>query len=128
MVDENSVIEFVTYPNNPTGERREPVYSKTPFTVHDMAYYWPSLTNITHKADFDIMIFTESKSLGIAGTRLGHALVKDPKIAEYMAGYISGSCIHISNDALYRGISKMRYVTENSEYFDWVKEKMTYRW
>ena len=95
-----------------------------------MAYYWPSLVNIDkdYKPDFNIMVFSHSKSLGIAGSRLGHALIKDKQMAEQMASYISNTSIHISNDALYRGIIKMRHVKQNPLYFQWVKIKMAYRW
>jgi Allinase len=35
-LDPNLVVEFVTYPNNPTGKLRDPVYPRSPAVVHDM--------------------------------------------------------------------------------------------
>ena len=78
---ENAVIEYVTYPNNPTGLPMEPMYPSSPYIIHDYAYYWPHLTNVTKAMDNDIMLFTASKSLGAAGTRFGWAFVRDPEIA-----------------------------------------------
>lgn len=70
-VEENSYIELVTTPNNPSGEVRYPVVNGTGAVVHDLAYYWPHYTPITSPADGDLMLFTVSKSTGHAGTRIG---------------------------------------------------------
>lgn len=68
-------IELVTSPNNPDGSIRQAVVNKGGGrTVHDLAYYWPQYTPITHTASHDIMLFTVSKSTGHAGTRIGFGL------------------------------------------------------
>lgn len=68
----DSYIELVCSPNNPDGTTRAAVLnSNNGKTIHDLAYYWPQYTTITHAADHDIMLFTVSKSTGHAGTRLG---------------------------------------------------------
>ena len=67
-------IEVVTYPNNPDGSIRRPVVNKCRGEgklIHDLAYYWPQYTPITHKANHDIMLFTFSKCTGHAGSRIG---------------------------------------------------------
>lgn len=67
-------IELVTSPNNPDGSIRQAVVNGDKgILVHDLAYYWPQYTPITHQADQDIMLFTISKSTGHAGTRIGLA-------------------------------------------------------
>ena len=58
------VIEFVTYPNNPTGEWRHPVYPSG-HVVHDMVYYWPSLVDVEVQ-DWPVMLFSMSKLSGHA--------------------------------------------------------------
>lgn len=66
-------IELVCTPNNPDGSIREEVLSSGDGkTIHDLAYYWPQYTPITHTADHDIMLFTLSKSTGHAGSRIGY--------------------------------------------------------
>lgn len=69
---EGPYIELVTSPNNPDGSIRGPVVNRGDGkVVHDLAYYWPQYTAITHQADHDIMLFTFSKSTGHAGSRIG---------------------------------------------------------
>lgn len=66
-------IEVVTSPNNPDGTLREPVVNSVAEgkLIHDLAYYWPQFTPITHEADDDVMLFTFSKCTGHAGSRIG---------------------------------------------------------
>lgn len=69
---EEPYIEVVTSPNNPDGSIRQAVANGDKgILVHDLAYYWPQYTPITHRADEDIMLFTISKSTGHAGSRIG---------------------------------------------------------
>lgn len=65
-------IEMVTSPGNPDGKINHAVVEGgTGHVMHDLAYYWPHYTPITEAADYDIMLFTLSKSTGHAGTRIG---------------------------------------------------------
>ena len=65
-------IELITSPNNPDGSIRKAVVGRPGGKlVYDLAYYWPQYTPITHQADYDIMLFTFSKSTGHAGSRSG---------------------------------------------------------
>lgn len=69
---EGQFIELVTSPNNPDGYVRDSVVNKSGgVLVHDFAYYWPQYTPITSPADYDIMLFTLSKTTGHAGMRIG---------------------------------------------------------
>jgi hypothetical protein len=95
--DPSTVIEFVTVPNNPSGELRKPIYP-TAAQIYDMVYYWPSLTAITYRAAHPIMMFSMSKLTGHAGTRLGWAWVKDPVVASLMSSFVSTVEIHPSID------------------------------
>ncbi|OAE21828.1 hypothetical protein AXG93_2998s1000 [Marchantia polymorpha subsp. ruderalis] len=109
---DDSYIELVTTPNNPTGEVRQSVVSGgAGFPVHDLAYYWPHHTPITSPADHDLMLFTVSKSTGHAGTRIGWALVKDLKVAQKMAKFIELNTIGVSKDAQIRAAHILRAVT-----------------
>ncbi|RZC89969.1 hypothetical protein C5167_029037 [Papaver somniferum] len=69
-------IEFVTSPNNPDAELKEPVLLKGPSvkTIFDHAYYWPHYTAIPAPANEDLMIFTLSKLTGHASSRFGASL------------------------------------------------------
>ena len=70
---EGAYIELVTIPNNPDGQVRDPVVvnRNDGKLIHDLAYYWPQYTPITTQADYDLMLFTFSKSMGHAGSRIG---------------------------------------------------------
>ena len=73
---EGPYIELVTMPNNPDGQVRDPVVNRYDGKlIHDLAYYWPQYTPITTQADYDIMLFTFSKSMGHAGSRIGYVFV-----------------------------------------------------
>ncbi|WOG89189.1 hypothetical protein DCAR_0208425 [Daucus carota subsp. sativus] len=132
-------IEIVTSPNNPDGSTRRSVTSGDKrILIHDLAYYWPQYTPITHGADEDITLFTMSKSTGHAGTRIGWALVKDPEIAKKMTRYIEISTIGVSKDSQLRAakilqtLSDQYNTTNNAEgkerFFDYSYNVMLKRW
>ncbi|CAN4088078.1 unnamed protein product [Withania somnifera] len=132
-------IELVTYPNNPDGSIREPVFNGSGgILVHDVAYYWPQYTPISSRADHDIMLFTLSKSTGHAGTRLGWALVKDEAIAKKMVKFIEISSIGVSKDSQVRAAKIMDVISdtyvdaetsnEGKWFFDFGYEEMAKRW
>ncbi len=53
----------MTWPNNPDGRYRQPLYPGAGLTVYDLAYYWPATTNVTVPIDEDVMVFTAAKVL-----------------------------------------------------------------
>lgn len=77
-------IEFITSPNNPDGSIKLPV-SNASILLWDAVYAWPwygsnisKLISQVKKYCSDrscILIFSFSKSLGLAGQRLGYALI-----------------------------------------------------
>ncbi|KAK4350558.1 hypothetical protein RND71_029871 [Anisodus tanguticus] len=132
-------IELVTSPNNPDGSIREAVFNGSGgILVHDLAYYWPQYTPISSRADYDIMLFTLSKSTGHAGMRLGWALVKDETIAKKMVKFIEISSIGVSKDSQVRAAKILDVISDTYEdaetsneskpFFDYGYEEMKKRW
>ncbi|RVX04326.1 L-tryptophan--pyruvate aminotransferase 1 [Vitis vinifera] len=98
---EGPYIELVTMPNNPDGQVRGPTVNRNDGKlIHDLAYYWPQYTPITAQADYDIMLFTFSKSMGHAGSRIGWAVVKDKDVAIKMTKYIELNSIGLYRENL----------------------------
>lgn len=101
-------IEFVTSPNNPDGSIRSPVTS-APVILWDASYAWPwygfTLMKLLSKMKKScvkrlcIPVFSFSKSLGLAGERVGYALIPPsvqkayPKLLDAYAYYISTSTL-----------------------------------
>eukprot|EP01102_Stenamoeba_stenopodia_P001854 TRINITY_DN11679_c0_g1_i1.p1 TRINITY_DN11679_c0_g1~~TRINITY_DN11679_c0_g1_i1.p1 ORF type:complete len:415 (-),score=80.31 TRINITY_DN11679_c0_g1_i1:38-1282(-) len=123
------IVEFITTPNNPTGEVRQPYYANS-YHVYDCVYYWPSLTNITVPIQGDVTLFSMSKLTGHAGTRLGWAFVKDPEVATQMGNFIMLVTISTSIDAQFRTLRLLQALNADpqQQFFNYVKQKMTYRW
>ncbi|GER38491.1 tryptophan aminotransferase related 2 [Striga asiatica] len=121
-------IELVTSPNNPDGSTRDSVVNRNRgILVHDLAYYWPQYTSISSSpADYDIMLFTVSKSTGHAGTRLGWALVKDQEIAKKMTEFIVLSTIGVSKESQLRAAKILQFVTESHEQKHHIKENAAF--
>ncbi|WOL01235.1 tryptophan aminotransferase-related protein 2-like [Canna indica] len=134
----DTYIELVCSPNNPDGSIREAALnSKNGKTIHDLAYYWPQYTPITHAADHDIMLFTVSKSTGHAGTRLGWALVRDKVIAKRMIKFIELNTIGVSKDSQLRAANILKVVSDGYELpicgsehrlFNYGRKLMSVRW
>lgn len=130
--DSMNVIEFVTSPNNPDGNLREPV-SQGPSTklIYDHAYYWPHFTAIPSPANGDVMIFTMSKLTGHAGSRFGWAIVKDYDVYQNMATYIALAEMGIGKEVQLRALKLMKTVLEGNngtEIFNYAYGKMSRRW
>ena len=125
----DEIIEFVTAPNNPTGEMRTAYYSTSKYLVYDMVYYWPTWTNISFQADYDTMIFSLSKLTGHAGSRFGWALVKDPQVASEMRSFINLINIHTSLDTVHRAATILNaMVSSDGEFFDVISNTMAERY
>ncbi|KAL3824875.1 hypothetical protein ACJIZ3_020904 [Penstemon smallii] len=132
-------VELVTSPNNPDGLSREAVVNQNQgILIHDLAYYWPQYTPISSPANYDIMLFTVSKSTGHAGTRLGWALVKDKEIAKKMTEFIVLSTIGVSKESQLRAAKILQVLSDTHEYngnfkesepfFDYSYNLMARRW
>ncbi|GKA23033.1 tryptophan aminotransferase-related protein 2 [Tanacetum coccineum] len=131
-------IELVTSPNNPDGVTRQDVVKRgNGILVYDLAYYWPQYTPIILPADYDIMLFTVSKSTGHAGTRIGWALVKDREIAKKMTTFIEINTIGVSKDSQIRAAKILQTVSDSCEnanqkepesFFDYSYKFMDERW
>ncbi|OIV93062.1 hypothetical protein TanjilG_20724 [Lupinus angustifolius] len=140
LYDKNEpYIELVCSPNNPDGVIQEPVVKSEAKgkLIHDLAYYWPQYTPITHKADHDIMLFTFSKSTGHAGSRIGWALVKDVEVATKMTRFLQLSSIGVAKDSQTRFVkiigalcdSYNNFGSAESElFFQYGKRRMRERW
>lgn len=79
--------EIVVTPNNPNNETKHASMTSVPDKIFDLCYNWPQYT-VTKKYNENIMIFSLAKSTGHASSRIGWALVKDSKLADYMNHYI----------------------------------------
>ncbi|KAG5580607.1 hypothetical protein H5410_051234 [Solanum commersonii] len=65
-------IEFITSPNNLDGVIKEHVVNGDQGKlIYDLAYYWPQYTAITSHTNHDVMLFTISKCVGHAGSKIG---------------------------------------------------------
>lgn len=129
-------IELVTSPNNPDGfARRSVVNGSEGILIHDLAYYWPQYTPISSPANYDLMLFTVSKSTGHAGMRIGWALVKDEDVARKMTKYIEINTIGVSKDSQVRAAKVLKVISDNSEgpnegdsFFEFSYRVMAKRW
>ncbi|XP_076947580.1 tryptophan aminotransferase-related protein 2-like [Bidens hawaiensis] len=131
-------IELVTSPNNPDGSTRQDVVKGDKgILIHDLAYYWPQYTPILSPADYDIMLFTVSKSTGHAGSRIGWALVKDREIARKMTTFIEINTIGVSKDSQIRAAKILQTISDSCDhanqthaetFFDYSYKLMAQRW
>ncbi|XP_038970388.1 tryptophan aminotransferase-related protein 2-like [Phoenix dactylifera] len=134
----DAYIELVCSPSNPDGFLRQAfLKSEGGKTIHDLAYYWPQYTPITSPADHDISIFTISKSIGHAGSRLGWALVKDAAVARKMTKFIELSTIGVSKVSQIRATKILKVVSDSYEHpipgnpdklFDFGRRLLVDRW
>ncbi|XP_015956841.1 tryptophan aminotransferase-related protein 1-like [Arachis duranensis] len=125
-------IEMVTSQNNPVV--RSASQGKL---IHDLAYYWPQYTPITHHADHDLMLFTFSKCTGHAGSRIGWAIVKDIQVAKKMVHFIQVSTTGVSKESQIRAAKILGVVCDSYQslgpkgsehFFDYGKRLLRERW
>ncbi|XP_047311351.1 tryptophan aminotransferase-related protein 2-like [Impatiens glandulifera] len=118
-------IELVTSPNNPDGSIRQAVVvnGSDGIVIHDLAYYWPQYTPITFHADYDLMLFTVSKSTGHAGSRIGWAVVKNEEVARKMTKFIEVNTIGVSKDSQLRAAKILNSVADTYDYSGNAKEE-----
>ncbi|CAI9280425.1 unnamed protein product [Lactuca saligna] len=135
---EEPYIELITSPNNPDGSSRQDVVKgHKGILIHDLAYYWPQYTPIlSPPPDYDIMLFTVSKSTGHAGSRIGWALVKDREVAKKMTTFIEINTIGVSKDSQIRAAKILQAVSnscdndddDDESFFDYSYNLMEKRW
>lgn len=128
----NTLIEFVTSPNNPDSQLKKAVLKEGPSvkTIHDHAYYWPHFTPIPSPANEDLMLFTISKLTGHAGSRFGWALVKDKEVHQKMVDYVKISTIGVSHDTQLRVLKLLKAIVDDGgrEIFEFGHTTMRERW
>ncbi|KAH0451621.1 hypothetical protein IEQ34_018920 [Dendrobium chrysotoxum] len=122
-------IEFVTSPNNPDGQLKQPVIGGSS-VIYDHAYYWPHYTAIPNPADEDIMLFTFSKVSGHAGSRW--ALVKDRKVYKKMVQYLFLNTMGVSRDTQLRILKLLKVILaqvgREGDIFKFSYETLNKRW
>lgn len=128
----DSAIEIVTAPNNPTGENREPLYDNS-FVLYDRAYNWPHFMPMdstpVQVGDSEVTLYTLSKMSGHAGSRIGWAVVKDEVLAKAIQKYIAISVVSIPHEPLWRAHAVLDHiVTSEGEIFGYAKDILEYRW
>ncbi|XP_057448521.1 tryptophan aminotransferase-related protein 1-like [Lotus japonicus] len=119
-------IEVVNYPNNPDGTIRGPVVKSAAKgnLVHDLAYYWPQYTPITHQADHDVMLFTFSKCTGHAGSRIGWAIVKDIEIAKKMTRFVHLGSHGVAKESQARAAKIMGAICDDYQKFESIESEL----
>ncbi|GMJ03660.1 tryptophan aminotransferase of Arabidopsis 1, SHADE AVOIDANCE 3, WEAK ETHYLENE INSENSITIVE 8 [Hibiscus trionum] len=134
---DGAYIEVVTSPNNPDGSIRGTVVNREGGkSIHDLAYYWPQYTPITHKANHDVMLFTFSKATGHAGSRIGWAIVLDKTIASKMVKFVEVSSIGVSKESQLRAATILGVISndcqnpelEEENFFKYGRHLMSDRW
>jgi len=118
--------QIITCPNNPDNFNEYHDYGCK--KIFDLSYNWRTYTDPIF-FDEDIMIFSLSKSLGMASARIGWALVRDKKIAEKMRDYIEyntgGVSIYSQMEAVDH-LSSQLY--DNNKIFDYGRIILRNRW
>ncbi|KAJ8485164.1 hypothetical protein OPV22_017649 [Ensete ventricosum] len=124
-------IEFVTSPNNPDGEFKQPVLGSSA-VIFDHAYYWPHYSPILDPADEDVMLFTNSKISGHAGSRFGWAVIKDEGVYERTTKYLSLNTVGVSRDTHLRVLKLIKVmITEKGgkgDIFEFGYRTLKARW
>eukprot|EP00055_Hartaetosiga_balthica_P013402 m.68710 g.68710 ORF g.68710 m.68710 type:complete len:458 (-) comp8254_c0_seq1:3852-5225(-) len=128
-LDPSTVIEIVTYPNNPDGEKHAPLYPDAKYIIYDMVYYWPHLSVVDEMLDEDVMVFSSSKLTGHGASRFGWAIVKDANLAAATTGFAQIEEISNSVDSIHRQLGILNYIHSNeSTFFEYSKSVLEERW
>lgn len=122
-----NTIQIVTNPNNPDSTISD--YSSC--QILDLCYNWPQYKEVV-KYNHSIMVFSFSKALGLANTRIGWAVIKDKIIAKKLEQWIEITTGGLSIDAQIKAEATLRYEThpfrhQNSA-FTYGQEIMKERW
>lgn len=105
MIGQAQTLEIVTLPNNPDNTVR-PYTNGTISRVYDCSYMWPQYGPYSDnqiKEDPEVMVFSAAKAVGLAGYRVGWALVRKRDRAERMDLHIemqTGGVSDIAQDLM----------------------------
>lgn len=123
-----SVLEFVTYPNNPDGMKVLDPHYATARVAYDLVYYWPSYTEVNQKLDLPFAFFSLGKLAGFAGSHFGWAVVKDERLANRLAAWVDLAG-RASVDSRARALAILRHLNGHTDtYFGHVKVMLAQRW
>ena len=136
-------VEFVTTPNNPTGEVRMPVTNASTI-IWDMVYSWPwygydhgtlmkqalSVGSQTTHQRYHIPIFSCSKSIGLAGTRFGYAILYPDVLRRYpnIIEKYNSQYVLYTNGASMPGILQCRAIMGRYTSFNHIKDILIERY
>jgi len=124
----STIVEMSTIPDNPDG-RHHKLYYNAPMKLFDLAFYWPHYTNITHKLDKELMVFTMTKFSGHASARFGWALTRSRKLAMGMWMYMFLNIVEPSVYAQQMALTIFEDVIRTKgAMFTWAREILEARW
>lgn len=120
-------LQIITSPNNPDGKLQDSV---GPNLIHDLVYNWPQYVSIgVIPEDREIMVFGLSKATGHASTRIGWALVRNPKLVEAMEEYIEFTTSGVSIEAQESAFSIIKHCNSAMvSPFSWGASILNTRW
>lgn len=122
--------EIVVVPNNPNNETRHANLTSVPDKIFDLCYNWPQYT-ITKKFNEQIMVFSLAKCTGHASSRIGWAIVKDSKLADYMNHFIEQTTGGPSVESMLRADAVLTHLIHGnhcSDFFLSGRNKLISRW
>lgn len=129
-LNDDEVIEILTYPNNPNGKHYPTRYANA-IHINDYVYSWPHLTSVV-PPQADIMVFSLSKLSGFAASRFGWALVKDEALAEKMEKYIFINGQGAGIESKYHAAQIIQTITASvgqpHDFFSESRNVVSYRW
>lgn len=95
-----NVVHVVTTPSNPDCRVSNIKRGSTPIIL-DTVYNWPVYVNPI-RYDHDIMVFSAAKAFGLAGSRVGWALIKDKILADKVETIIENMTSGVAIEAQMR--------------------------
>lgn len=112
----STFTHIVTTPNNPDNRimPQNALRADNSNVVLDCVYNWPIYTDPI-EYDADITIFNASKAFGLAASRVGWALIKDPEIAKKLEEYIEHTTAGVSVEAQSRVLSVIEQVIQSPD-------------
>jgi aspartate/methionine/tyrosine aminotransferase len=103
-----SDIAIITVPNNPDANDFGANLGH-PNAIFDLCYNWSTYTDNVINFDKPIMIFGLSKALGMAGSRIGWAIVQDKAVADKMKEFVDCQTLGVSQDSQERATRSILY-------------------
>jgi hypothetical protein len=124
-------IELITSPNNPNGVLAKPASGfKSKYCVADTVYDCPAFGKVPQHVDWaDVRLFSGSKAMGFASSRVGWCFVKQKRLADLITNYVSQSTLGLSETGMLRVLAGFQYVIPNIKFFyDNMRAIMQCRW